>query len=244
MLSGSLETVEQVGWQENVMPDSGNAVIRFGYMMASSDKTGLSPQAIFVDQPPNSTIPRHFHDNAQYQIFIAGSARMANHDVQPIAVHYAAHQTVYGPIVAGPEGLVYLTLRPNTEHGAFWWPVDRGHMSRTAARVQLTKQGMPTDASRLVGLVEPEIETLIAPAENGLASWIVRIPAGETLTLPSNAGGGRFLLVTAGSMFLQKEEHIALSIIWVGRDEICEDVRAGDGGAEVVIAQFPVDALN
>jgi hypothetical protein len=227
------------------MPDSAGAKIRHGEMLASTEGAVPSPQAIFVDQPPNSTIPRHYHENAQFQVFIAGRAVFGGHQVRPIAVHYASHQTVYGPIVAGPEGLIYLTLRPVTEHGAHWWPTERPDARRRTPRMQMTEQGGEAALSELSKLKTAQVETVIAPAANGLASWIVRTPPGGTAVLPTQPGGaGQFLLVTGGTMSIANDNHSRFSVLWVDPNEPLGAITAGEQGLELVVAQFPREALD
>jgi hypothetical protein len=246
MLMASLDDVDvNAQWRESVMPDTGGAVIRYGYMLAAPDGGPPSPQAIFVDQPPNSTIPMHFHDNAQFQVVVAGSAKFGGHDVQPIAVHYAAHQTVYGPIIAGHDGLVYLTLRPFTEEGAHWGPNERPDSNRTTARMQLTEQGHEAALSELRTLKAVGAELVIPPDETGLASWIMRLPPGQSAKAPTHVGGGgQFLVVTAGSMVFRDRSHARMTLIWLGPEEHLGTAVAGPDGLELVITQFPKAALN
>jgi hypothetical protein len=246
MLMASLDDVDvNAQWRESIMPDTGGAVIRYGYMLAAPEGAPPSPQAIFVDQPPNSTIPMHFHDNAQFQVVVAGSAKFGNHDVKPIAVHYAAHQTVYGPIIAGKDGLVYLTLRPFTEEGAHWWPGERPDSKRASARLQLTEQGGEAALSELRKLSQAATELVIPPDDTGLASWIMRVPPGQSAQAPTHVGGGgQFLVVTAGSMVFRDRSHKRMALVWLGPDEQLGQARAGGDGLELVITQFPQVALN
>lgn len=243
MLAGTVEKAD-FAWQEAVMPDNGGAVIRFGDMLVSAEGALPSPHAIFVDQPANATIPPHYHNNAQYQIVIRGSGRLGTHAIRPIAVHYAAGQTVYGPIVAGPDGLVYLTLRAVTEFGAHWWPASRAEVRRRTRKWQLTEQADEAGQSKVMALAAVAVETVIAPQDSGLATWIVRAPPGSTLTLPSHPGGaGQFLVVTTGAMSMAGEWHQGLSTVWVNPDEQGAVVQASPSGLEVVVAQFPREAL-
>jgi hypothetical protein len=244
MLVGSLDSVNGTTWQESVMPDNGGAIIRHSEMLASIKGLIPSPQAIFVDQPPNSTIPRHYHNNAQFQVFIAGSATLGGHKVRPVAVHYATRQTVYGPIVAGADGLVYLTLRPVSEQGAHWWPTERPDVRRFIRRMQITEQGAET-LTELAELTTAQIEIVIAPAVNGLGSWIVRTPPGGATLLPTHPGGaGSFLLITGGTMSIAGNDHQRHAVIWVGPNESPGAITAGAQGLELIVTQFPREALD
>ena len=51
--------------------------------------------------------------------------KVASHPLGLVTVHYSSPEAGYGPIVAGPEGLEYLTLRRVSEQGAFYLPDER-----------------------------------------------------------------------------------------------------------------------
>ena len=81
-----------------------------------------SPQSYLIKQLPNITNPLHFHVQNQFQVFIEGSGYFGRHTIGPYIVHYAGAYTGYGPIVAGPLGLDYLTLRSMHDPGAKFLP--------------------------------------------------------------------------------------------------------------------------
>ena len=58
-----------------------------------------------------------FHIVDQFQVFIAGSGTIGRDQVHLVTVHYADHHTGYGPLIAGAQGLSYLTLRSKTDAG-------------------------------------------------------------------------------------------------------------------------------
>ena len=64
-----------------------------------------------MEQPRRATVPPHFHDTDQFQVFVAGAASFGKHRVEPLTVHYAGGHTPYGPIVTAEEGTHYFTLR-------------------------------------------------------------------------------------------------------------------------------------
>lgn len=69
------------------------------------------PQATITRAKPGTTIPRHFHTQDQWQIFLEGSGTMEGEDLEPFTVHYTKAETAYGPIEAGEDGLTFMTLR-------------------------------------------------------------------------------------------------------------------------------------
>ncbi len=69
------------------------------------------PDAHMVRLKPGSEIEPHSHTQNQWQIFLEGSGTFDGEELDPVAAHYTEANTVYGPIVAGDDGLVFLTLR-------------------------------------------------------------------------------------------------------------------------------------
>lgn len=67
-----------------------------------------------VECAPGQIIEAHSHDVDQFQIVISGSASYAGIPTTPGTVHFAEKNTPYGPIVAGPDGLTFMVIRPNT----------------------------------------------------------------------------------------------------------------------------------
>ena len=98
---------------------------------------GLSPTVFLVEQPPNSVLAPHFHAQNQFQVVKDGSGTLGPHAVGPGSVHYAGAFTGYGPLVAGPAGLSYFTIRAVYETGANFLPA----RARQAAGAD--RSGMP-----------------------------------------------------------------------------------------------------
>lgn len=73
-------------------------------------------EAGFVIEP-------HSHPVDQFMIVLKGSATLAETErLTPGSVHFTSRDTPYGPIVAGPEGLTFLVIRPNTDHRVAYVP--------------------------------------------------------------------------------------------------------------------------
>ena len=69
------------------------------------------PQAYLVEQRAAATIPPHFHDSDQFQVFVAGKVAFGKKPVHSLSLHYAGYHTPYGPIVTKDQGANYFTLR-------------------------------------------------------------------------------------------------------------------------------------
>ena len=204
------------------------------------------PQAFLVEQTANWTLPTHFHQEHQFQVFVDGGGTVGRNPVQRLAVHYASPHTGYGPLISGDQGISYLTLRAVGDTGAWYLPEQRESLQLRIKKQQA--HGVPTShvaAGELQDLGQPLQETLIEPQEGGLAAWLVRLPANLGAAPPALAetGGGRFYVVTQGSLLNAGDELGALATVFVSRDEAFE-LRAGAGGLEVLVLQFPVAAAS
>jgi len=213
----------------------------------TADSRSVVAQAYLVEQNPNWVTPPHFHVEHQFQVVTAGSGAIGRHPVGPLAVHYASPHTGYGPITAGPQGVSYLTLRARADTGASYLhdPEQRGRMRRDVRKHQEHAMPSATLSSDLLrSLDAPSTEALIAPQENGLAAHLVRLPPDVSLELPSQQRhAGRFYIATAGSIRVDDGELRALATIFASFDESLR-MAAGAEGLEVLVLQFPRDALE
>ena len=201
------------------------------------------PQAFSVEQTPKSVSRAHFHDEDQFQVFPQGAGTLGRHGVAALTVQYTNRQTAYGPIVAGDQGLTYFTLRQVVGRG-IWYLGDAN--AKAKLDPGLPKRGVTVgpiktcSSEELRGLSEAQTDVVIAPHEDGLAAWLVRVPIGATFESPVHpAGTGRFFLVTGGSMRLQGEDLPMHSTTFISHDEKNFRITAGTGGVEVLVMQFP-----
>ena len=203
------------------------------------------PQAFLVEQQPDWTLPTHFHQEHQFQVFVAGGGIFGRKPIPRLAVHYAAPHTGYGPLLSGGAGLSYLTLRAVGDTGAWYLPERREANLRTQKRQAHGAPAQELGPEALAGLPVPVQETLIGPEADGLAAWLLRLPAHGSASEPpgAEAGGGRFYVVTQGSLCLPDAEVEALATIWADAASALQ-LRAGRAGAEVVVLQFPAGASS
>ncbi len=210
--------------------------------IATLEERAPGAQAFLVEQDPEWATPPHFHLESQFQVVTAGGGSIGRHPVAPYAVHYAAPETGYGPITAGPEGISYLTLRAQGDTGA-WYLHKPGSRERMRPGLKREQQHGMTSGSvseaDIAASSQASVEDLIAPRADGLAAHLVRMGPGLTLKLPaSHANAGRHHVVTKGSMLLAGEAAAAFSVAFAGPDEACE-YESGPAGVEVIILQFP-----
>lgn len=210
--------------------------------IATFEKRAPGPQAFLVEQNPNWVTPTHFHLEHQFQVIVGGSGSLGRTPVEPFAVHYAAPETGYGPITAGPNGISYLTLRAEGDTGA-WYLHKPGVRERMRPGLRREQQhGAPSEALRATALADlnsPITEALIAPRADGLAAWVARLPPQQSWRLPESAPhGGRHYVVTAGLVHLGQRSLHALSLAFADPGDTCE-FTAGPNGADLLVLQFP-----
>src|SRR5262249_42791979 len=126
-----------------------------------------------------------------------------------------------------------------------WMPERRADLDpspevRMRRRQMTTEPVRSVESDRLKSLTKSEVDTVITPADDGLAAWLVRLPPNSIESPPRWApDGGRFYSVTRGSARVDAQSLPRLSAIWVS-DESEFKLHAGGDGLEVLALQFPV----
>ena len=83
---------------------------------------------------------------------VGGGGTMGRHEIAPIMVHYAGAYSGYGPIIAGPEGVKYFTIRAVHEAGE----VARRHEHAPRERGERLPVGPHDAESQLFFHMEPK----------------------------------------------------------------------------------------
>jgi hypothetical protein len=213
--------------------------------LEAGDDPQLSPTMFLVEQAPNVSLQSHFHSQNQFQLFVQGSGRIGNHRITPITVHYAGAYTGYGPLVADAEGVFYFTIRSVFESGAFYMPESRGSMARGPKRHLTSDAVAPIDTAALAVLKDVDVHDLIPVQPDLIAAQLIRIPPGGTATgIDPKGSAGQFFVVTGGAL-VHKSGHLnRWEPMFASGEEPPVSLRAGPGGAEVVLLQLPVKAAE
>ena len=85
-------------------------------------------------ETPHTVLRAHFHDVAQFQVFVAGSGHLGKQPIEPMTVFYTDPFTSYGPIVAGEQGITFFTLRADHDAGVRWMPEERARRQPSPGR--------------------------------------------------------------------------------------------------------------
>ena len=208
---------------------------------ADGDRTRastLAPVAFLIEQGPDSVVQSHFHHNDEFQVVVAGSGFIGRNPVAPVSVHYAGGYTGYGPVVAGPNGLSYFTLRPRYEAGALYLPDDRAAMKRGPKRhfrtSAITVRGETDRASAAA------VETVVPLEADGIMVSTLRIPPGGEYDAPDRSqGSGQYWLVVGGSLVHTGTILDERSVLFVAGDTPTSPIVAGAAGLDLLLLQFP-----
>ena len=206
--------------------------------IASPFGEAIAPQSFLVEQDPDSVILPHFHLQNEFQVVVKGSGTFGRHAVRPLSVHYAGAHTGYGPIVAGPGGLWYFTLRPAMDQGAKFLPESRDMMQK-GPKFQLLGRALSVseDSARRAEVL---CEEALPPQPDGIAGWFLRLPPGGSACAPVHPNGlGRFYVVISGRARVTGALLGRIATVFVTPEEEPVRVQAGAEGAEILVLQFP-----
>lgn len=212
--------------------------------LIESAQPGLAPNAQMVEQQPGWVLASHFHREYQFQIFTAGSGTIGAHAIEPLTVHYTSPESGYGPIVAGPHGLSYYTLRPTAPAGACYLPESRESMRRGLRKRHAMAHLRATSPMPPMGSESVRITECIAPDDEGMASW--KLSAAPGAACPASRLSpvhARYYYVISGAMDVGNEALESGSVVFV-HDEPDFQLRACGAGLEVLALQFPSVATS
>lgn len=199
------------------------------------------PQAFLVHMPPHDQVPAHFHRIDQFQVFFGASgARYQRTDVArgTVLVQYADAYATYGPFSSGDEMLDFYTLRAAGDGVTAFMPGARDLLVHRGRR--LLQVPVPLDAGRPGG-AQPRTDPVIGPEPDAMACFVLRGPAGSTVTGPDPAGtGGHFYVVVGGAAECQGRRFRPKAVAWVPPGGEALTLGAGDGpGFDVLVVQYP-----
>ncbi len=194
------------------------------------------PMAYLVEQAPGASVAPHFLEVDQFQLFIGGSGRIGTHRLDGVTVHYAAAHNPYGPIVAGPEGVQYVTLRRQWDRGAQWMPGAAQVLRDLPGRchVAYTTAPLVWDAGPSSGLRITEVAPQ-QPHVGGVSLW--QASPGVVLQADPSGCAGQFWYLLGGSL-LEPMAQGAGACIYLASDEAPPPVTAGPQGVQLLQLRF------
>jgi len=211
----------------------------------NSDVPAKDRQAFRIDMSANMQLDSHFHIVDQFQIFMAGSGTIGRDNAAMITAHYADHHTGYGPLIAGPQGMSYLTLRSKTDAGLvkLSTPNVRDQLKPTKRRHRVSAPVTLSIPPVLAHIEGPIVQTVMEEKEgdDGMTVKVIRLGAGQETLAPATEGtGGYYIIVMNGAIILEGDTYEPWSLIWVGEEDTPPILKASDAGTEVMVSVFPI----
>ena len=195
------------------------------------------PQGFLIENvPPGTTVPPHFHEVDQFQLFFGGDGSWYGATpIGPIFVHYVDAYSTYGPFGTGAQGrMEFYTLRATPTLETHYMPASReklrGHVGRRNLHVNIDPAG------GLGGCGERALSD-----DDGLAVDLIRLSPDEALAVDGSGGGSAYHCVVAGEIAIGDVVYGPRSL---GYSEAGSDLRgvAGPQGASVLTMRFPRSA--
>jgi hypothetical protein len=212
--------------------------LRTTYFLSSPPGSGL-PQSFRVENTPHRHLGTHFLEVDQFQVIVRGTGTLGRHVLEPFMVHFSRAFTPYGPIVAGADGVEWLTLRMRRDEGS-------QHLPERREALLAVKNREPWQVSERLPFEEVADDGKLQPLpairdERGLGAFAVRVKAGEELTLPdAKITGGMFLVACRGGLKKGDGETASLATMIVHPHEGAVTVTAGSGGLDALVLTFPI----
>ncbi|MEK9752118.1 MAG: hypothetical protein VW338_02750 [Rhodospirillaceae bacterium] len=218
----------------------GAAPVRGIYVDGNEANDTGGPQGFRVEQPAGAVTEPHFHETNQFQVFVGGAGWFGKHELKPLTVQYANGHSPYGPVVAGPEGLDYFTLRARWDPGAKYMPRSRDRLIKGNQRQRLVTGIWTETAEELKRRFGVDFELFLDAEGDGLAGFIGRFGPGGAAVVPCvPKSGGQYWVVVGGSMVLDGKVYPRLSCLFASADQPLTSVAADADGLELLVLQFP-----
>ena len=197
------------------------------------------PQGFLVEIPSSYHADPHFHGVNQFQLFVEGSGLLGRRSVGPGDYHYADAWTTYGPIIGGPNGLVWFTLRESGYVGRHYMPgsqalLDRHKSSRRrGSRRQALGAAMSGDE---VGCAE------LLHDPDGLAVYRLTVLPGRAVPGPSVGAnhGGAYIVVLDGAVVIGPARFDRRSCLYLDPGQALARLYGADVGADLMFMSFPM----
>jgi hypothetical protein len=210
----------------------GKPAFRITNLLGRNGVPDPGPQTFFVESvAADASVRPHYHKVNQFQVFPGGNGRLGAHEIEPVLVHYADAYMTYGPIVAGSEGVQYLTVRAQGDPGPQYMPESRLARKRVNGRHIVHTVAWDD----LVPLLEVE-----AQHRDGLAIFVVNAVAGDPVQLPDvRNAGGLHVFVLDGTLQRAGSALPRLSNIFFEAGEKASLDQAGTEGVRLLLLYFP-----
>ncbi|PNG48780.1 MULTISPECIES: hypothetical protein [unclassified Variovorax] len=209
------------------------------WMESGADPT-LSPTIFLIEQPPNTVVEPHFHRQNQFQLFVGGGGRIGQETLQAVTVHYAGAYTGYGPLVAGENGIQYLTIRPVLDTGILFAREAREKMQRGPKRNATSAPLVAMSGAERIALGATRTVEAIPVGSDGVGARLLQLPPGAVAETPFPAAAqGAFVVLLAGQLEHAQGQMSAWESVFASSPDDLPRLTAGPEGAEAIFLFTP-----
>jgi hypothetical protein len=201
---------------------------------------GDGPQGWLIDFPAERKVNLHFHRIDQFQVFFASPGSIyQRHELAPLVVHYADAYSTYGPIIAGPTDMHFMTLRARSSRFVAYLPKERDKLIKKGRRNRhielqhwLQKPLPPAQ--------EVQTRSLFRPQPDNMAIYTIAAGPGAKYDGPSaRDSSGQYYCVVDGSFDDGTQQLDRMSVAWRDRQDDLPTMVAGPDGGRLLVLQFP-----
>jgi hypothetical protein len=198
------------------------------------------PQGWLIDFPAERRVNLHFHDTDQFQVFFPSpGSTFRRHQMEPLVVHYADAYSTYGPIVAGPADMHFMTLRAKGSRFVAYLPQEREKLVKKGKRnyhvglQSWLSEPMPADR-------EARMKPLFKPQFDNMAIHAVAAGPGARFEGPSpRQSSGQYYCVVDGTFNDGAQRLERMAVAWRGPGDDLPALVAGPEGGRLLVMQFP-----
>jgi len=219
---------------------NGLKYLRHDYFAPEVDPE-FSPQSYLIKQLPKVVNPLHFHEQNQFQVFIEGQGSFGKHLIEPYVVHYAGAYTGYGPIVAGEEGLHYLTLRSSRDPGAKFLPAQMDLFKKGPKHHYTSPSMKALDHTDLNALKEVDFRWEHMDQNSGLGVGELKLPPHQAydIRIPNQAAG-IFIVVMQGCLVANEQKMFKNENLYIAKKTESYSIRTDEQAVQVLVLQMPL----
>jgi hypothetical protein len=238
-----MHVVEAAGLRVDrlTVPD-GTVRVNTWYAGHLSDAVEPGAQAFSVGmETPFTNLRAHFHDVAQFQVFVDGNGWLGSREIGPCTVFYTDAFTSYGPIKAGADGLTFFTLRCEHDAGVRWMPEQRALRQPTSGR-RLVFEFDPADpANQAIACTPGKLRRDLAAAhEDGMrVEFVVAGPRTTLAPIFAETAPRQYALVLAGEMTADGKQLRRRSLLYNEDQAQPSNVATAESGVMVAVMTFP-----
>ncbi len=203
----------------------------------------LEPIAFLVEQASHTSIPGHYHQADQFQVFVSGEGNFGIKPITGMTVHYAMAFTPYAPIHATHTPIEYYTLRNGWDPGARWMPDNKSelmaskHTYRHGLGLVPALTGSPDGPQGIAGLLEQNVVSFEA---DGLGATLYQSGPAVSIHGPApESGRGQYWLVLQGDCQINTHAAGVRSLAFIAPDDLPPSIVAGETGVSILMMQFP-----